>query len=887
MLQAIFKLGLCALSAFGSPMPYRMQSMSGTVPVTLQANGPGRLRLLQNDTAYVTQTDSTLSLDLDSSDDLQIEAVGENSRITSLQINGESQPNAAGKSFYKMDLLPAASIKIEADFAYESDTVFAENETADAADSSVLSGEKTPDEEEQPGTVLKDVLDLDEYPSAGVHASPTPDLDDIHTEAAPITPQLIALDDEQSTALQKERAAKDPEPVSIVRSEYFSKVAFNGGSISNYLWTLSNGLNGFCASYMDASPVTGVLCESVRKVDNANLRKALYSGYGGKNNLLAGLNFTRAQQIMITNDLVSMAYSNTCISKGEIGGAIWNSTVRRVWEVIMGQPDPANYVAYVALFPGSGVNHQGTNKPYQPLAFGAEKSNPALQILKSSRNTMISNLGQDNYSLEGAIYHLKKGPSYEQGQDIADLVIGKNLASPVTEVPEAGTYWVKEIKAPKGFALSSEITRIEVSNDNSVAAPVRKLVYDMPQYAPIDLLLQKTEGSSNAGAPSLAGARFEVCYYPADPKRPNASLGRPAGVWNMIAGANGEVRPEKGYFESSTDFLRINGQAVFPIGVVTIQETKAPDGYALNDKIYRIPIDPGGSSMETLKLFQAPKIPNRKTRLQLVKRDGDSKRPLAGAEFSLRSPSGKETRLVCDANGQAELQLPENGTWRLRETKAPAGYTLLSQEILLKADEKGISASVPQGGVSVELEHSTLYVDNFSDLRGALKIRKTDQNGTPLSGAVFALYEHYPEEERKIAEATSGPDGFAHFPNLALDSSYYVREIKAPEGCDLPLDENGDPIFYEFTTYNNDGQIEYWVGEDVETVEPDKPYPPFSLEESGSLQILVLDVVNYKTYLLPETGAFSELACLAGGSLAVGSGLHLKRRKRSETGENE
>ncbi|MDE5758587.1 MAG: hypothetical protein K2H85_08240, partial [Allobaculum sp.] len=173
------------------------------------------------------------------------------------------------------------------------------------------------------------------------------------------TPQAILLQKSAMQPIKRQvRAAAravTSESVSVVSSMLYKNISIFGNYISNYIWILSNNQHAFCASYLSAPPKTGALASSVSAVDNAALRKVLYYGFAGPENSL--LEWSTEQQIIITNDLVSLAFSNTCISQGELNGKMWRTGLKAIWDRIQSLPDPQNYQAYIANFPGTGLNH--------------------------------------------------------------------------------------------------------------------------------------------------------------------------------------------------------------------------------------------------------------------------------------------------------------------------------------------------------------------------------------------------------------------------------------------------------------------------------------------------------------------------------------------------
>ena len=107
---------------------------------------------------------------------------------------------------------------------------------------------------------------------------------------------------------------------------------------------------------------------------------------------------------------------------------------------------------------------------------------------------------------------------------------------------------------------------------------------------PIDILLHKRDVRTEFGMPqgngTLANAEFTVKYYDNMDQS-----GTPEAVWVFKTDENGIVRysssPE--YFVSGDDlYYDANNAPSIPIGSITIQETKAPEGYKINPEVFTV-----------------------------------------------------------------------------------------------------------------------------------------------------------------------------------------------------------------------------------------------------------------------------------------------------------
>lgn len=90
---------------------------------------------------------------------------------------------------------------------------------------------------------------------------------------------------------------------------------------------------------------------------------------------------------------------------------------------------------------------------------------------------------------------------------------------------------------------------------------------------------------------------------------------------------------------------------------------------------------------------------------------------------------------------------------------------------------------------------TTFRAINLSE-NGALRVKKEDENGNPLAGAIFITYRFDDtQEEIEMGTATTDTQGLATFTNLPIYDEhgsqifYYVREIQAPAGYSISKEE--------------------------------------------------------------------------------------------------
>ena len=131
-----------------------------------------------------------------------------------------------------------------------------------------------------------------------------------------------------------------------------------------------------------------------------------------------------------------------------------------------------------------------------------------------------------------------------------------------------------------------------------------------------------------------------------------------------------------------------DGKAVFsdlPLGSYTYQEISAPEGYVVDDTKYQITI-----TTETLNITETRTNTMAKGSITVRKVDVTGS-PLAGAELMLETSADGQTwmevgKITPDSTGVAKWEnLKIGAQYRVTETKAPAGYTLLTEPLFTGA----------------------------------------------------------------------------------------------------------------------------------------------------------------------------------------------------------
>ncbi|CEP50075.1 Cna B domain-containing protein [[Clostridium] sordellii] len=103
------------------------------------------------------------------------------------------------------------------------------------------------------------------------------------------------------------------------------------------------------------------------------------------------------------------------------------------------------------------------------------------------------------------------------------------------------------------------------------------------------------------------------------------------------------------------------------------KETKAPEGYTIDNKMY--PFEIKDNNQVISKTATDDKIIGK---IEITKKDSkDSKKVLANTEFTIFDSNKKEIKKgVTDKEGKVVFENLEYGNYYYKETKAPEGYTI-------------------------------------------------------------------------------------------------------------------------------------------------------------------------------------------------------------------
>lgn len=659
-----------------------------------------------------------------------------------------------------------------------------------------------------------------------------------------------------------------------------------GHHYNEAIYGLSNGVTAFCGEGMQAGVYKGQSLGAPEKLNNANLAKVLYYGYGGHGDILTS-KYGVSAAVCMTSDMASKAYSGA--TAGEAGGTWTASGVAAMYDYIQSLPLPSGVDVYKCRNDENGTNWQGTFTKRQDVVYSIWNPLGKLQIKKTSANTSITD-NNSCYSLANAVYGVYKSESDAKNDKnrVSSLKTNENGWSNTIEL-NANTYYLKEVTPPKGYALSSAINKITVTSGKTTQYGTNGELKDYPQSDPVRILLGKVDKETNKNKPqgsaSLAGAEFTIKYYKGLYDSDPAKSGQvPARSWVVKTDSDGYCRLDKAFVVSGDElYYASNGDATLPIGTITIQESKAPTGYFINNEVFVRKITTSGSA-EGVNTFNMPKVNEKVIKFNIKKVQVGTSTPVSGAVFRHTLPNGSTEDLETNGSGEITITGLASGTHKIKEIKSPDGYQLNPNEVVFNV-ASGTGKITFTSGTNSLVTHGTkdsgdgyaTFGDKVNPFN--LKITKTNEHGKVLKGAEFTLYS---DEgcENVVDTQTSDDKGLLTFKDLDVEKTYYFKETKAPQGYRIPVDENGKAyvhsVYVSATPQTN--TFDFTI--DNVQYNTSKTSGNIRLEGTKNDRVVAVDITNKTTQLLPETGSNGTILLIGLGVAVIAFALYMSKKEK-------
>lgn len=385
---------------------------------------------------------------------------------------------------------------------------------------------------------------------------------------------------------------------------------------------------------------------------------------------------------------------------------------------------------------------------------------------------------------------------FSADEHVGRLTTDSNGKASLDRLP-LGTYFLKEVQAPAGLVVSTEIHEITLSYQNASTSVISasKALENFRQT--VELALTKVGEQKDGSFKPLGQVSFGI--YTSQDILAQGKVAVPSGsLVHTIQTKN------DGTGQASLEL---------PIGRYYVQEIAAPEQYVISDE--KFPFEFTGETQDALSVKvnvnDGKVITNYLVRadIQLLKTNPNQE-SLAGATFDLYT---QEDVLVgsytTDQNGQFTVKDLIYGDYYLVERAAPSGYRL--------SDEK-ISVSLKKNGEIIQL--------TAVNQPTRIEILKVDHEQQPLVGATLQLLN---QKEEVVAEWVSTTEAkvFEQLPH----GTYTLKEVAAPSQF-----QRFEPITFDVTDRNE--VIKLTAVNDLTQLEILKKDPLGNLIEGAQLQLL-------------------------------------------------
>ena len=454
------------------------------------------------------------------------------------------------------------------------------------------------------------------------------------------------------------------------------------------------------------------------------------------------------------------------------------------------------------------------------------------KIQKVSANTEITN-NNDCYSLSGATY----GVYSDNGctQSVTTLITDENGNTNAVEL-RAGTYYVKEEKAPKGFQLDKHIYTLTVN----VGETATLQVGDTPKVTNIEIELFKLDMETSKGIPqgkaTLEGAEFIWKYYDGYYTRNNLPS-TPTRTWTTRTKAEKGNDGTNHYITRLSDSYKVSGDSFYtqndviclPLGTITVEEKSAPNGYLLDGAYLHV----NGTSEQVTGVYVAQVTENgerailnggnqyfvsdKVTRggVKIQKRDLETKdtKPQGNADlknvaFTITSLNEnpvlvegklyqknevvKTIRTGIDGIATTTADTLPYGRYRIDESTPPEGYLTngaVSREfdivdnekiVDLTSENQSIYNQIIRGGVKIQkrdLETKDTKPQGDATIKNtAFTITSLNENPVLVDGKLY-------QKNEAVKTIYTGISGIAKTSIDTLPYGHYrIDEVTPPEG---------------------------------------------------------------------------------------------------------
>lgn len=495
--------------------------------------------------------------------------------------------------------------------------------------------------------------------------------------------------------------------------------------------------------------------------------------------------------------------------------------------------------------------------------------------------------GNASYTLKGAEYSVYTNADCTQYY--GKITTDGNGQGKLSNLP-LGIYYVKETKASNGYSKDPQVYTCDLRSGNDAVVRGTVNSKETPMMDPVSVFIKKTGDISPDASmgQTLEGAEFAVKFYKSAPSTTDpATWGeQPQYDWVFRTKANGLCSFSESYKVSGPALPVYDGNPALPYGTVTIQEIKAPDGFAVNPKVFVVPINNKGGVVGPV--YQEPTIQDLSIKLEFTKfhngEDG-KKYAVANAEFRHTFPNGSTEILKTNSEGKISFKGLTKGNHTVEEVKVPDGFAVNKNKITFTVNSDNTIKITSNSTVTDTDGEIKLSVSN-GNLVGTvenkpapfkLQIHKKNDKDFRLEGAEFTLYTDS-KCMQEFAKGVSNANGDIELGNLIPGKEYYLKETKAPKGYRIPVNKDGSDIIWKIkaSSYPTLGKFTFYVNDKAYTAADGA----FSVTGTPADRIVNMTIINPIGAKLPNTGSNMMVIIVVMGVLLSGGAVIISRKHK-------
>ena len=382
--------------------------------------------------------------------------------------------------------------------------------------------------------------------------------------------------------------------------------------------------------------------------------------------------------------------------------------------------------------------------------------------------------------------------------------------------------YTKELIAPRGFNLDSQVYR-HAFTTNGETYNVQST--DQPLNDPLRITLNKVSADGNvvANPASLEGAEFTIKYY-AGQYTTDTLPTTPTRTWMLktVQAASGNYRAylDNEHFVSGDPFYLDGGIPTLPLGTITVEETKAPEGYTLQNKM----LSAGGQEVANgIALFNITEDNQHvaavvggneytvvegvvRGGLEIQKKDADTGANVGTATFQIVNKNNYDV-VARNENGDVVATAAAGQTLPYTITTDANGYWKSNDAFLPAGDYELVEVSAPAGYYlntnpkPFEIkDNKTIVGIDYEDAKIVIDVAKVDEHGNNVSGAILQVIEK--DTGNVVFAYTTGNKPVDISEYVEGGKKYILRESEAPFGF-----EKFEDIEFEVTGTRQHEQV--------------------------------------------------------------------------------